>query len=129
MPLLAAALALQGASPAPPSAQDTRADVIAIEELPLKDAAAARCALAYATVSRWQKAGDPRGAAYPDAEANGGREFFVRVMAQMMDTGLTRENIVMIATKGVENNDNPDGEARIRAMMPACDLMKATAGL
>ncbi|UYV16775.1 hypothetical protein [Porphyrobacter sp. ULC335] len=127
MPLLLAALALQDAPPV--AAPTPPADVIAIEELPIKEAAATRCALAFATVSRWQKAQDPRGAAYPDVEATGGREFFVQVMAKLMDKGLTRENIVMIASKGVDSNDNPEGDARIAAMMPACELMKSSAGL
>lgn len=125
MPLLTAALALQ-AAPAAPAAP---AEVIVIEELPIKDAAAARCALAYAAIGQWQKAGDPRGKAYPDVAASGGREFFVRVMAGLMDTGLTRENIVTIAAEGVKRFDTPQGAAQIAQMMPACEMLKAAAGL
>lgn len=126
-PLLAAALALQETPARPAPAPE--ADVIVIEELPIKEAAAARCALAYATIGQWQKAGDPRGAAYPDVNAGGGREFFVRVMAQLMDTGLTRENIVTITNRGFERNNTPEGAERIAQMMPACALMKSAAGL
>lgn len=133
-PLLAAALALQ---PAPiivevtPQVEPPRPEgFVVIEELPLEQAAAARCAIAFATISRWQKAGDARGAAYPDMEATGGREFFVRAMAKLMDdAGLSREAIMELAFREVANSDNPEGEARIKAMMPACELMKSTAGL
>jgi hypothetical protein len=126
-PLIAAALALQE-TPAQP-APAPGADVIAIEELPIREAAAARCALAYATIGQWQKTGDARGAAYPDVNAGGGREFFVRVMAQLMDTGLTRESIVTITARGFERNNTPEGAERIAQMMPACELMKSAAGL
>jgi len=126
-PLLAAALAAQEApppAPAPPPA------AISLDALPLEQAAAARCAIAYATVGRWQKAGDPRGRAYPDVEATGGREFFVRVMVKLMDdNGLSREDIAALSFRGDDENENSDGEARIRAMMPACELMKSAAGL
>ncbi len=126
-PLLAAALALQDA-PARP-APEVPADVT-LESLPIDQAAAARCAIAYATVSRWQKMQDARGKGFPDIEAAGGREFFVRVMAKLMeDTGLTRDAIVTLSARAVQDNEAPDGAARIKAMMPACELMKSAAGL
>lgn len=121
--LFAAALAAQPA----PSAS---AEAIALDDLPIEQAAAARCAIAFAMVSRWQKVGDPRGAAYPDMETGGGREFFVRTMAQLMDaTGLTREGVAQLTLREVEASDNPAGEARLKAMMPACQMMKSAAGL
>ncbi|MFO6446293.1 hypothetical protein ACLBKU_04040 [Erythrobacter sp. NE805] len=127
-PFLLAALALQdtpAAEPAPPP----RAPVT-IDALPIEQAAAARCAIAFATVSRWQRVGDARGSAYPDIAAGGGREFFVRVMAKLMDeAGLTREDVVALAEAGVEDHDRPDGAERIAALMPACQLMKSAAGL
>jgi hypothetical protein len=125
MPLLAAALALQDA-PAAPSAEPP----VTLEQLPLEQAAAARCAITFATVGLWQRTGDARGQAYPDAAAGGGREFFVQVMAKLMDEArLSRENVVAIATRGVEEHDRPDGAERIAAMMPACQMMKSAAGL
>ena len=128
-PLLAAALALQDAPPEP-AAPPTSAEIISLDDLPIDQAAAARCAIAFATVSRWQKAGDARGSAYPDMEAGGGREFFVRTMAQLMDTaGWTRDGIVELTFREVAATDNPAGEARIKAMMPACQMMKSAAGL
>lgn len=123
--ILAAALALQ-AAPAP----DASPVAITIDTLPIEQAAAARCAIAFATVTRWQKTGDPRGQAYPDAESGGGREFFVQVMAKLMDeAGLTRDDVVKLSIRGVEDNDNPEGKTRIAQMMPACELMKSAAGL
>lgn len=133
-PLLAAALALQ-AAPAPataPSSGDPSApqSAITLDQLPIAQAAAARCAIAFATVSRWQKAGDPRGSAYPDVETGAGREFFVQVMAKLMDeAGLTRDNVVALAFDGVEDHDKPDGAERVAALMPACQTMKSAAGL
>lgn len=125
MPLLAAALALQDA-PAAPSAETS----VTLEQLPIEQAAAARCAIAFATVGLWQRTGDARGQAYPDVASGGGREFFVQVMAKLMDeAGLTRENVVAIATRGVEEHDRPEGGERIAAMMPACQMMKSAAGL
>lgn len=126
--IFAAALALQSAPAATPPEPPKSA--ISIEQLPIGQAATARCAIAFATVSRWQKAGDPRGAAYPDMEAGGGREFFVQVMAKLMDeASLTRENIIALAFEGVEDHDKPNGADRIAALMPACQTMKLAAGL
>jgi hypothetical protein len=126
IPLLAAAaLALQPA-PVPP---ETNASAT-LDALPLEHAAAARCAVVFATVSRWQKAGDARGSEYPDIEAAGGREFFVRVMAKVMeDTGLGREDIIALSTSAADENEGEGGAERIKAMMPACNLMKTAAGL
>jgi len=128
-PLLAAALALQDAPavPAPPPPPES---TIAIDQLPIEQAAAVRCAIAFATVSRWQKAGEARGEAYPNIDAAGGREFFVQVMVKLIDErGLSRDDILALSFREVEANDNPEGEARIKAMMPACELMKSAAGL
>ncbi len=128
--LVFGALTLQ-AAPAPvPADPPAQQSAITIDQLPITQAAAARCAIAFATVSRWQKAGDPRGAAYPDMEASGGREFFVQVMAKLMDeAGLTRDNVVALAFAGVEDHDKPGGAERVAALMPACQTMKSAAGL
>lgn len=130
IPILAAALALQDTPaparvdpPAPPGG-------VRIDQLPIEQAAAARCAIAFAAVSRWQTVGDARGQAYADMAGGGGREFFVRVMAKLMDeAGLTREDVVALTARGVEEHDRPGGDARISAMMPACRAMKSAAGL
>ncbi len=128
--LLAAALALQAAPALTPADPPAPASAIKIDQLQIEQAAAARCAIAFATVSRWQKAGDARGSAYPDMDTGGGREFFVQVMAKLMDeAGLTRDNVVAMAFEGVEDHEKPDGAERVAAMMPACQAMKSAAGL
>lgn len=130
MPLLAAALALQDAPAPAPADPPALQSSITIDQLPIEQAAAARCAIAFATVSRWQKEGDPRGTAYPDMEAGGGREFFVQVMVKLMDEAkLSRDDIVALAVRGVEEHNKPDGAERVAAMMPACNSMKSDAGL
>jgi hypothetical protein len=127
--LLAATLALQTAPAPPPADLREPQSAVTLEQLPIEQAAAARCAIAFATVSRWQNAGDARGAAYPDL-ASGGREFFVRVMAKLMDeAGLTRADVIALASRGVEDHEKPDGAERVAAMMPACQTMKSAAGL
>jgi hypothetical protein len=104
--------------------------VITLDALPLEHAAAARCAVAFATVSRWQKTGDARGEGYPDIEAAGGREFFVRVMAKLMEeTGMGREDVIALSTRAADDNEGEGGAERVKAMMPACNLMKTAAGL
>lgn len=132
IPLLAAALALQP-SPAPPSAQEAPAaqpPVTSLDELPVEQGAAARCAIAFAVVSRWQKSNDTRGAAYGNMEEAGGREFFVQTMAKLMErTGMTREQILTLSFDEVNKLDNAEGEARIAAMMPPCLTIKQAAGL
>jgi len=135
-PLLAAALALQAAPAAPPPAAaappppSPPESAITLDQLPIAQASVARCAIAFATVGRWQKAGDPRGSAYPDMEAGAGREFFVQVMAKLMDeAGLTRDNVITLAFDGVEDHDKPGGAERVAALMPNCQTMKSAAGL
>jgi hypothetical protein len=131
-PLLAAALALQAApmTPAPDPAPAPPSSVIDLDTLPVAQATAARCAIAFATVSRWQKSGEARGSAYPDMETTGGREFFVQAMVQLMDTAnLTRDDIMALATQEVAANSTAEGEERLAAMMPACLMLKSAAGL
>jgi len=129
-PLLAALLAAQTAPEGPAPAASGANAVVTLDALPLEQAAAARCAVAFATVSRWQRAGDARGSSYPDIEASGGREFFVRVMAKLMEeTGLGREDIVALSARAADDNESEGGAERVKAIMPACQLMKSAAGL
>lgn len=122
---VAAALALQAAPDAP-----AQPPVFDLDALPVAQATAARCAIAFATVSRWQKSGEARGKAYPDMETTGGREFFVQAMAQLMDAAnLTREDITALSIRELEANSTPEGEAKLAAMMPACLMLKSAAGL
>lgn len=130
--ILAATLALQAATapPALPTPAPPPAETITPDDLPIEQAAAARCAIAYATVGRWQTTGDARGRGFADVAAGGGREFFVQVMVRLMDdAGLTRAHVQALAARGFSDYDTPDGLKRIEAMMPACELMKSAAGL
>ncbi len=128
--LALSALALQDAPAPTPADPPASSATLNIEQLPIEQAAATRCAIAFATVSRWQKTGDRRGSAYPDAEAGGGREFFVRVMAKLMDDAeLSREGVVDLASREVAVYESPEGTERLAAMMPACQMMKSAAGL
>jgi hypothetical protein len=134
IPLLAsvaAPLLLQSAPATPPNdAVPTEAPLTSLDELPIEQAAAPRCAIAFAVISRWQKTGDERGADYDDMESEGGREFFVRTMAQLIDdTGLDRAQLTRLAHEEVLKLDNEEGAQRVEAMMPACLLMKRSAGL
>lgn len=130
---VAISLALQSAPVAAPPAsggETQSAPIASLDELPIEQATGPRCAIAFALVSRWQKSGDPRGADYADLEADGGREFFVQAMAVLMDaTGMTREQVSALTFYEVGQLDNPDGEQRLAAMMPACLLLKQSAGL
>lgn len=128
---LAALIALQAAPAAPSdeSAEASRPELESFAELPIEEAAAPRCGVAFALVSKWQKAGDARGANWPDMEAEGGREFFVRSMAKLMETReLSRGSITPLVKREVAMLE-AEGDDRVEAMMPACLLMKQSAGL
>ena len=129
---IAAPLALQASSTAPDALESAESVSVisSLDELPIEQSAAPRCAIAFAVISRWQKAGDERGSPYVDMEANGGREFFVRSLAALMDEAqLGQENVIEIAMSEVNKLDTPSGAERVEAMMPACLLMKDAAGL
>jgi uncharacterized protein (DUF2267 family) len=129
IPLFAAALALQD-SPAISAPEPPAEAAVTLDALPIEQAAAARCAITFATIGRWQRTSDNRGADYPPMASTGGREFFVRVMAKLTDeTGLTRENLTALVVTEVDRNETPEGTARVAQMMPACELMKLSAGL
>jgi hypothetical protein len=122
-----AALALQTA-PALPAPDNP--PLVSLDALPIEQAAAPRCAIAFAVVSKWQNEGDERAAGFPDIEAEGGREFFVQTMAELMDAAaLDRDRVSALIFEEVALLERPSGVARIRAMMPACLLMKQSAGL
>jgi hypothetical protein len=126
MPLFIAALALQAAPVPAPEAKPS----LTLDTLPLDQAAGVRCAVAFATISRWQQTGDARAAGFPDIATSGGREFFVQVMAKLMDdTGLSREEIVTLTARTAQENEAEGGAERLRAMMPACQMLKSAAAL
>jgi len=126
---LAAAFALIALQTAPQASAST-GPISSIEELPIEQSAAPRCAVAFAIVGGWQSSGDARGSAYPDMASEGGREFFVRAMAGLMEAqGLTREAATAIIMREVRRLSTEQGATQIEAMMPACLLMKRSTGL
>ncbi len=129
LPMMAASaamLALQSA----PQAAPTSPPITTLDQLPIEEAAAPRCAVAFAIVARWQAANDPRGSEYPDMQEDGGREFFVRTLAGLMEAReLSREAATDIIFGEVRMLSNPEGAEQIAAMMPACLLMKRSVGL
>ena len=123
--VIAAPLALQATIAAP--IQET---ITSLDQLPIEEATSARCAVAFAIVGRWQRDGDPRGAQYPAMENEGGREFFVRALATLMESRqLSRETVNIIIGKEARALSGPEGADRVTAMMPSCLLMKQAAGL
>lgn len=122
----AVAFALQAFPAAAPT--PTPVAPLALEDLAEEEAAALRCAVAFAKVGEWQKAGDPRGKDWPEIAEGGGREFFVRTMAQLMDRRkLDREGVRgIVARQNAVFAAAPD---TVPAIMPACLMMKAAAGL
>jgi len=118
---LAPALLVQAASAPPP--------VTDLAQLPVTEATGPRCAIAFAIVGQWQKAGEPRGAQWPDMETGGAREFFVQAMAGLMEArSLDREALVAIIAREFERLQ-AGGDAGIAAIMPACLDVKRSAGL
>lgn len=114
------------ASPTADGAANAGAEpaITSLEQLPIEQATAPRCGVAFAVVSRWQKSDDPRGNDYFDIEAAGGQEFFVRAMARLMEQReLSREAVMTLVGNEVESLDQADGDDRIAAMMPACLMM------
>ncbi|TNE32617.1 MAG: hypothetical protein EP350_05760 [Alphaproteobacteria bacterium] len=88
--------------------------------------AALRCSAAFALVSYGQERGDESSAKWPDLDARG-REFFVRVMAQLIDeTGLDREQVAEMAK--VEAQRLLDAN-EVDQVMPACLTMLENSGL
>lgn len=127
-----APLALQAASQSAPQAPEgsSPAGVTSFDQLPIEEAASARCGVAFAVVGRWQRDGNPRGASYPNMETDGGREFFVRAIANLMESrGLARDDVARMIVREVAALDSDEGSDRVDAMMPACLLMKQSAGL
>ena len=111
-PLLAAALALQ-AAPADPA-------------LKQEDRALLRCAAAFAILAEGQANGNAAAKKWPPIEARG-REFFVRVLAQVMDrTGLDRDGISrLISAEAQDLWDKQEAEK----VMPSCLVMLESSGI
>lgn len=110
--ILAAALALQPAAIPP--------------ELSQQDRALLRCAAAFAVVSNRQANGDPGAQKWPVLGTRG-REFFVRAMAQLMDTGGFDREVIA----GLVSNEAKEMVAKgeVDQVMPTCLSMLEASGL
>jgi hypothetical protein len=108
--LAAAPVAAQDAPPAP--------------SLTLPQQTALRCSAAFAVVSVLQARGE--GSEFPQLGTRG-REFFVRVSAQLMDdTGMTREQVgAALAAQAQQLQDR----AALSAAMPPCVLLLDASGI
>lgn len=117
--LLAAALLLQAA----PAADPPPASPAVLSQ---ENRALLRCAAAFAVVSNGQANGEAGAQQWP-ALGTRGREFFVRVMAQLMDaSGVDRAGIAELA--GAEARAlSANGE--IDKIMPSCLLMLESSGV
>jgi len=110
--LLAAALALQSA-PEPPA-------------LSQSDRALLRCSAAFAIIADGQARGNAAALRWPDVTTRG-REFFVRALAQLMDTtGLDRAGINRLASDAAQQLRDSGETERI---MPSCLIMLESSGL
>ena len=120
--LLAPALLAQAPAAAPPPITD-------LAQLPVTEATGPRCAIAFAIVGQWQKAGEARGRQWPDMASSDMREFFVQTMAGLMDA----QRLDRDALKGVIGREGQRlaaaGDGAVAAMMPACLEVKRAAGL
>ena len=113
--LLAPSAIAQDATPPAPSSGSA-----VMPELTASQNAAYSCAMTFALVSKCQKADDDRGASYPDMEEGGGKEFFVRTLAMLMDAlGLERQQVVQMAIDGVAAAE-AEGEETVGRRMTAC---------
>jgi hypothetical protein len=110
--IIAAALALQPAAAPPVLSQQDRALL--------------RCAAAFAVVSNRQANGSTSAQQWPLLGTRG-REFFVRAMAQLMDTsGFDRDGIAALVSdeaKAMVTKDEVD------KVMPTCLTMLESSGL
>lgn len=112
-PLLAAALLVQTAPDLAP-------------DLSQEDRALLRCAAAFAIVAEGQANGNAAAKKWPPIEPRG-REFFVRALAQLMDT-TGRDRAAISALASAEAQKLWD-RGEVEAAMPACLLMLEASGI
>jgi hypothetical protein len=120
--LLAPALLAQAAAAPPPPITD-------LAQLPVTEATGPRCAIAFAIVGQWQKAGEARGRQWPDMASSDAREFFVQTMAGLMDAQRLDRAALQVIIARESQRLQAEGDARIAAMMPACLDVKQAARL
>ena len=115
---LAAAIALAAA---PLQAQLAPApQLTAVQQTSLK------CAIALSVGSELQKRGDPAAAGWPPLEARA-REFFVQVMAQLMDdTGMSHDQVAALVREQAKGlADKPT----LTRAMPGCIALMGESGV
>lgn len=124
-----APLAAVSAQAIPGEPQTKAAPPIAsFSDLPLAEATAARCGVAFAAVQQWQTTGDARGERWPAMNETSAREFFVRAMAQIMEKhALDRSAVSQLVQQEIEDHLADEG-AGIAAMMPGCLLALEASG-
>lgn len=126
LPLMAfaAMIALQPAPGNDGTAGDSAAAApVSFDEIPITQATAPRCGVAFAVAQGLQDAGDERASDWPDLKAAGGQEFFVRAMANLMDArALDRPAVVTLVEAEVARH-RADDYAQLSQMMPGCLLL------
>lgn len=123
--ILIAPIALQaGAATLDPAPTDPA--IADLSELPIEEATAPRCGVVFAIVEGAQTAGDARAAQFPDLKQNGGREYFVRAMAGLMERrGLGRDAALTLVGKEVERLSEDSFEGAFDLMPPCLLLLEA----
>lgn len=98
-------------------------------QLPVEEATAPRCSVAFAIIQGAQEAGDERARQWPDLVDAKAREFFVRSMARLMDDRkLDRAQIEQLVDRETKRLLSDDDKAA-NDMMPSCLLLLERAGL
>lgn len=123
------AMAAASLAQASPSLATSPAPITDLAQLPVTEATAPRCAIAFALVGQWQQAGEPRGQQFPNMQAGGAREFFVQAMAALMDAQRLDRNALLAVVARETEKLQAGGDEAIAAMMPACLSIKQAAGL
>lgn len=122
-------LTLQAAPPAPDSPDAAAPTITDLSQLPIEQAAAPRCGVAFAIMEGIQQAGDERAKQWPDIETSGGREFFVQAVGKLMaDNGLDEQSVLNLVEREVARLSS-DNYERAHEMMPPCLLMLEASGL
>lgn len=116
----------------PVSAQQTSeaaTEINSLSDLPVAEAAAARCGVAFAMIEGLQKAGAPGIEEWPSIESINGKEYFVQTVAKMIEErGWSREKVMSLVQKEADilKADLPD---RLNELRTACLAMKESSGL
>ena len=109
-------IALQTAAPA----ADKPAS---LAELPVEEATAPRCGMAFGIVQGWQEAGNERGSAFPNMKEADAREFFLRAMVRLIDRyNLERSDVARLVEAETQRYES-DNFTSVEARIPACLIL------